>query len=73
MTSGKRATKEEVEQIADAVREITENLPVRVCVSIGTVDEEDLKLLKDSGVDRVNHNLETSERHFKKYCYNSQL
>ncbi|ACO03951.1 MAG TPA: biotin synthase [Persephonella sp.] len=65
VTSGKRATKEEVEQIADAVREITENLPVRVCVSIGTVDEEDLKLLKDSGVDRVNHNLETSERHFK--------
>jgi biotin synthase len=65
VTSGKRASKEEVEQIAEAVREISQKLPVRVCVSIGTVDEEDLKLLKESGVDRVNHNLETSERHFK--------
>ncbi|NPA13188.1 MAG: biotin synthase BioB [Aquificae bacterium] len=62
--SGKRATKEEVNQIAEAVREIREKIPVKVCVSIGTVDEEDLKLLKEAGVERVNHNLETSERHF---------
>ncbi|WP_457643650.1 biotin synthase BioB [Persephonella sp.] len=65
VTSGRRATKEEVEQIASAVRKITESVPVKVCVSIGSIDEEDLKLLKEAGVDRVNHNLETSERHFK--------
>ncbi|WP_457643180.1 biotin synthase BioB [Persephonella sp.] len=64
VTSGKRATKEEVQQIAEAVAEIKENVPVKVCVSIGTIDEEDLRLLKEAGVERVNHNLETSERHF---------
>jgi len=64
VVSGKRATKEEVEKIADAVREIKEKYPVKVCCSIGTVDKEDLKLLKDAGVNRINHNLETSERFF---------
>ncbi len=64
VTSGRRATKEEVEKIAEAVREIRKNLPVKVCVSIGSVDEEDLKLLKEAGVERVNHNLETSENFF---------
>ncbi len=65
VVSGKRATKEEVQQIADAVREIKKTYPLKVCCSLGTVDEDDLKLLKDAGVDRINHNLETSENFFK--------
>lgn len=64
VVSGKRATKEEVEKIAEAVREIRERYPIKVCCSIGTVDEEDLTLLKEAGVNRINHNLETSERFF---------
>ncbi len=64
VVSGKRATKEEVEKIAEAVKEIKENYPVKVCCSIGTVDKDDLKLLKEAGVNRINHNLETSERFF---------
>lgn len=66
VVSGKRASKEEVEKIAYAVREIKENYPLKVCCSLGTVDKEDLKLLKDAGVNRINHNLETSERFFSK-------
>ena len=64
VVSGKRATKEEVEKIAEAVKEIKEKFPIKVCCSIGTVDEEDLKVLKEAGVNRINHNLETSERFF---------
>ncbi len=64
VVSGKRASKEEVEKIADAVKEIKEKYPVKVCCSIGTVDKEDLQLLKEAGVNRINHNLETSERFF---------
>jgi biotin synthase len=66
VVSGKRATKEEVEKIAEAVKEIKEKYPVKVCCSIGTVDKEDLELLKEAGVNRINHNLETSERFFPK-------
>ncbi len=66
VVSGKRASKEEVEKIADAVKEIKNKYPIKVCCSIGTVDEEDLELLKEAGVNRINHNLETSERFFGK-------
>ncbi|WP_456399845.1 biotin synthase BioB [Persephonella sp.] len=65
VTSGKKATEEEIDQIAEAVRYIRENIPVKVCISIGTITSEEMRLLKDAGVDRINHNLETSERHFK--------
>ncbi|MGB9874138.1 MAG: biotin synthase BioB, partial [Hydrogenobacter sp.] len=41
-----------------------EKLPINVCVSAGTLDEEDLIKLKSAGVRRINHNLETSERFF---------
>ncbi len=66
VVSGKRATKEEVQKIANAVRKIKKEYPIKVCCSIGTIDEEDLRLLKDAGVNRINHNLETSERFFSK-------
>jgi biotin synthase len=64
--SGKKANSQEVERISQAVEEIKhkEKLPINVCVSAGTLDEEDLIKLKSAGVRRVNHNLETSERFF---------
>ncbi len=64
VVSGRRASKEEVEKISQAVKEIKKRYPVKVCCSLGTVDEEDLKKLKESGVDRINHNLESSENFF---------
>ena len=64
VTSGRRATEEEVEKIAEAVKEIKKKYPVKVCVSLGSIDKEALKKLKEAGVERVNHNLETSERFF---------
>jgi biotin synthase len=66
VVSGRRASKEEVDKIVDAVKEIKESYPIKVCCSLGTIDEEDLAKLKDAGVDRINHNLETSERYFPK-------
>ncbi|WP_299237837.1 biotin synthase BioB [Sulfurihydrogenibium sp.] len=66
VVSGRRASKEEVDKIADAVKEIKKSYPIKVCCSLGTIDEEDLTKLKDAGVDRINHNLETSERYFPK-------
>ncbi len=63
--SGRRATPEEVDRIAEAVREIKkEGLPINVCVSAGTLDEESLRKLKEAGVKRINHNLETSRNFF---------
>ncbi len=68
VVSGKSATDEEVDKIAEAVEEIKkkEKLPINVCVSGGTLNHEQLKKLKNAGVRRVNHNLETSRNYFPK-------
>ncbi|ACD66242.1 MAG TPA: biotin synthase [Sulfurihydrogenibium sp.] len=66
VVSGRKASKEEVDKIADAIKEIKKTYPIKVCCSLGTVDEKDLDKLKVAGVDRINHNLETSEKYFSK-------
>lgn len=64
--SGKKATPDEIERITEAVKEIKrKGLPINVCVSAGTLDEESLRKLKEAGVKRINHNLETSRNFFK--------
>ncbi len=64
--SGKKASEQEVERVAEAVVQIkgVERLPINVCVSAGTLSEEDLLRLKSAGVRRINHNLETSKNFF---------
>lgn len=42
------------------------NIPIHA--SIGCMSEEMAKQLADSGVEKINHNLETSRTHFSKIC-----
>ena len=41
---------------------------MRICVSVGLLDQAKAQRLKDAGVDRLNHNLNTSERHYPEIC-----
>ncbi len=58
----------QLDQICDAVREIKEKVGIRVCTSLGILKPGQAEKLKAAGVDRFNHNLETSERHFASIC-----
>jgi biotin synthase len=64
VTSGNRLTKREVASIADAMSRIRDDLGMKLCASLGSLDEEDLALLKGSGLSRYHHNIETSRRFF---------
>lgn len=55
----------DVERICDAVRQIKEKYNMQVCASLGLLKEGQAEKLKEAGVDRYNHNLETSSRHFE--------
>lgn len=68
VTSGDRLTKGEVARIADVVREIRAAVGIDMCASLGSLDEEDLALLRSSGVSRYHHNIETSPRFFPNIC-----
>jgi biotin synthase len=67
VTSGRRVSKNEIMRIGKAVDKIRKAglLP---CATLGLLDYEDLKFLKESGLERYHHNLETSERYFPHVC-----
>lgn len=66
--SGRRPTPRELEHITQAVREIKQKYPLRICCCLGLLDDAEVKKLQDAGVDRVNHNLNTSEDHYDEIC-----
>jgi biotin synthase len=66
VTSGERVSKRELAVIAGAVREISENIGIKACASLGAIGKQDLLLLKKAGLSRYHHNIETSPRYFDK-------
>ncbi len=68
VTSTRGPNDQQMDVICDAVKEIKEKVGIRVCTSLGILEREQAFRLKEAGVDRFNHNLETSERHFPKVC-----
>jgi biotin synthase len=57
-----------LERVCEAVRIIKAELPLTVAVSLGILTRDQIAKLLDAGVDKVNHNLETSRRYFPEVC-----
>lgn len=68
VTSGKRLSDFEVDEMCLAVKQIREKTNISVCVSFGLLNEGQYKKLKTAGVTRVHNNLETSRRNFPNIC-----
>ena len=66
--SGRGPTLERTHKLADLVRGVKERFPIEVCLSVGIVDEEKARILADAGLDRLNHNLNTSASHYREIC-----
>ena len=67
--SGRGPTDRRTEKLAGYVREIKQAYPgLEVCVSAGLLDEPKAQVLKDAGVDRLNHNLNTSRDRYPSIC-----
>jgi biotin synthase len=56
--------KDEIKSIADSIAEITGGLGMKMCASLGKLDEDDLAMLKRAGLTRYHHNIETSPSYF---------
>ncbi|MEM8641498.1 MAG: biotin synthase BioB [Cyanobacteria bacterium P01_G01_bin.54] len=54
----------EFEQILATVRQIIAETNIKPCCALGEVTPEQAESLREAGVTRYNHNLETSESHF---------
>lgn len=66
--SGRSPLDREIGEIADAVKAIKQEIPIQICCSLGLLNEEQARTLKAAGVDRINHNLNTSEAYHPSIC-----
>ncbi len=66
--SGRSPLDREIAEIADAVKVIKQEIPIQICCSLGMLNEEQARTLKAAGVDRINHNLNTSEAYYPSIC-----
>lgn len=67
--AGRGASKARVERLKRILSQIKSEFPDKeICVSTGFVDLEAAKELKTAGLDRLNHNLNTSQEHYPQIC-----
>lgn len=66
--SGLRPSAGDFDRVAEVVRHIKAAFPLKICASMGLLTPDQAARLKDCGVDRVNHNLNTSERFYPRIC-----
>jgi len=62
--SGRGPTLDRTRRIGGLIREIKSRWPIQVCLSAGLMGDEHAQILKEAGLDRMNHNLNTSERRY---------
>lgn len=66
--SGRGPSNSRTEELAQLVRDIKSQYPLEVCVSAGLLDDPKAAVLAEAGLDRLNHNLNTSEEHYADIC-----
>lgn len=68
VTSGKRLTDREVDQVCESIRKIRKETGIEVCVSFGLLGAEQFRKIKEAGASRVHCNLESSQNYFPQVC-----
>jgi biotin synthase len=66
--SGRGPSHREIEDLCEIISTIKETTHLPVCCSLGLLKEGQAERLKAAGLDRVNHNLNTSQRFHSKIC-----
>jgi biotin synthase len=66
VSSGRGPENRALDKICDAVREVKATTNLKVCACLGILREGQAEKLREAGVDRYNHNVNTSENHHAK-------
>lgn len=64
VTATRGPSQRDLDTICEAAQRIKAEMNIELCASLGLLTEPKAKRLADAGIDRFNHNLETSERHY---------
>ncbi len=68
VASGRGPTDREVDHVCNVVGQIKAELGMHICACLGLLKPDQAQRLADAGVDRINHNLNTSRRYYAEIC-----
>ncbi len=68
VTSGRKLSTSEIDVLCTAFELLRKECSISICASLGLLTEKELKRLKNAGLTRYHHNLETSRRFFPEIC-----
>jgi biotin synthase len=68
VTSGRGPSNKDVDHVASAVKRIKAEYGLHICCCLGLLDDEQAVELQAAGVDRINHNLNTSRKFYESIC-----
>jgi len=64
VTQGQGLSKRDFEKILEGARMVAEHTNLKRCASVGHMSVDRAKALKDAGIQRVHHNVETAESYY---------
>ena len=68
VTSGRKPSPNELKEIGSLLTYLKLNSKISLCASLGLLNKNELKKLKEAGLSRYHCNLESSENYFKNLC-----
>lgn len=68
VASGRGPTDREVDHVCNVVQKIKHEHGLHICACLGLLKPHQAQRLADAGVDRINHNLNTSRRYYAEIC-----
>ena len=66
--SGRSPTESVFTKVLEVVREVKAKYDLKICACLGLLSQEQTQRLAEAGVDRVNHNLNSSEGYHSQIC-----
>ncbi len=66
--AGTGPSDDRVEHLSRIISEIKRRHKIEVCVSPGVINTDQARRLKAAGLDRLNHNINTSEKYYRHIC-----
>lgn len=66
--SARSPSRREMQAVEELIPEIKAKYNLKICASLGLLDQEQADRLKACGVDRINHNVNTSREYYESIC-----